>query len=248
MRCRPIDDPGIDCGGSVEDGPLDAGYLRGTGNTVTFVHDPELISKLTGCKLPVSETLPDHCGPGGGGPLTWEIEGDSLTLSGDVMEWSSSSIARTVDEDRLARNHRCHRRAGSGWAIHPEPAVQCCQPVGQSLQTRAGRVRAASPVVGDDSLDGTVDPSHRDADPLRVRVFDCVGQRFRADVEERRLCVLVAGRVSGNGHRHRNRAALGQCLQGLLKPPAPEMRRRYSCDEFDDLCLGSGQFTDNDVE
>ncbi|MET0640937.1 MAG: TRAP transporter substrate-binding protein DctP [Jiangellaceae bacterium] len=88
MRCRPIDDPGIDCGHSVEDGPLDAGYLRGTGQTVTLVHDPELISKLTGCKLPVSATQPDHCGPGGGGPLTWEIEGDSLTFSGDLEPWT----------------------------------------------------------------------------------------------------------------------------------------------------------------
>jgi hypothetical protein len=84
VRCRPLDDPGIDCGHSVEDDPLDAGYLRGTGNTVTLVHDPQLVSKLNGCKLPVSETLPDHCGPGGGVTLTWEIEGDSLTLSGDV--------------------------------------------------------------------------------------------------------------------------------------------------------------------
>jgi TRAP-type C4-dicarboxylate transport system substrate-binding protein len=84
MRCRPLDDPGIDCGQEVDDGPFDAGYLRGTGQTVTLVHDPELISKLSGCKLPVSETLPDHCGPGGGVTLTWEIEGDSLTFSGDV--------------------------------------------------------------------------------------------------------------------------------------------------------------------
>ena len=88
MRCRPIDDPGIDCGHSVEDGPLEAGYLRGTGNTVTFVHDPELMSKLTGCKLPVSERLPGHCGPGGGGPKTWKIEGDSLTFSGDLEPWT----------------------------------------------------------------------------------------------------------------------------------------------------------------
>lgn len=84
MRCRPLDDPGIDCGGSVQDLPFDAGYLRGTGNTVTLVNDPELMSKLTGCKLPVSSTLPDHCGPAGDVTLTWEIEGDSLTLSGDL--------------------------------------------------------------------------------------------------------------------------------------------------------------------
>ena len=88
MRCRPIDDPGIDCGGSVQDLPFDAGYLRGTGQTVTLVHDPELVSKLSGCKLPVSETLPDHCGPGGGVTLTWEIEGDSLTFSGDFEPWT----------------------------------------------------------------------------------------------------------------------------------------------------------------
>jgi TRAP-type C4-dicarboxylate transport system substrate-binding protein len=84
MRCRPLDDPGIDCGHSVEDGPLDVGYLRGTGQTVTLVYDPELISELTGCKLPVSGTLPDHCEPGGDVTLTWEIEGDSLTFSGDL--------------------------------------------------------------------------------------------------------------------------------------------------------------------
>ena len=65
--------------------------------------------------------------------------------------------------------------------------------VGQPLQPRTRRVRAATPVVGYDSLDGTIDPSHCDADPLRGRMFDCVGQRFRANVEERRLCVLVAG-------------------------------------------------------
>jgi hypothetical protein len=89
VRCRPLDDPGIDCGQSVEDGPLDAGYLRGTGNTVTFVYDPELLSKLSGCKLPVSETLPDHCGPGGVDlAQTWQIEGDSLTISGDLEPWT----------------------------------------------------------------------------------------------------------------------------------------------------------------
>jgi TRAP-type C4-dicarboxylate transport system substrate-binding protein len=84
MRCRPIDDPGIDCGGSVQDLPLDAGYVRGTGNTVTLVHDPELLSKLTGCKLPESGALPDHCGPGGSVTLGWQMEGDSLRLSGEL--------------------------------------------------------------------------------------------------------------------------------------------------------------------
>jgi TRAP-type C4-dicarboxylate transport system substrate-binding protein len=83
MRCRTLDIQETDCGGTVRDSPLDAGHVRGTGNTVTFVHDPELIAKLAGCKLPVSETLPDHCGPGGSPTLTWQLEGDSLTLRGD---------------------------------------------------------------------------------------------------------------------------------------------------------------------
>jgi hypothetical protein len=84
FQCYP---PGIDCGHSVEDDPLDAGYLRGTGNTVTLVSDSELISKLSGCKLPVSETLPGHCRPAFVVTLMWEIEGDSLTLSGDEVWW-----------------------------------------------------------------------------------------------------------------------------------------------------------------
>ena len=84
VRCRPIDSPDFDCGGTVQDLPLDAGYLRGTGSRVTFVHDPELISKVSGCKLPESSTLPDHCRPGDPVTLTWQIEGGSLKLSGEL--------------------------------------------------------------------------------------------------------------------------------------------------------------------
>jgi TRAP-type C4-dicarboxylate transport system substrate-binding protein len=85
IRCRPLDDPGTDCGGSVQDEPFEAGYLRGTGNTVTLVNDAELMSELTGCKLPASSALPDHCGQGPSVTLTWEVEGDNLTLTGDLV-------------------------------------------------------------------------------------------------------------------------------------------------------------------
>ena len=84
IACRPIDDPGTDCGGSVQDYPVDVGDLRGSGHNVSFVHEPERMAKLTGCKLPVSETRPGYCGPGGGETLTWTIDDDSLKFSGDV--------------------------------------------------------------------------------------------------------------------------------------------------------------------
>jgi len=37
VRCRPIDDPEDDCGGTITDGPLAGGDLRGTGHEVWFV-------------------------------------------------------------------------------------------------------------------------------------------------------------------------------------------------------------------
>jgi hypothetical protein len=82
LRCHPAANPGDDCGGTISDHPVEAGDLRGTGKTVYFVPNPERVSRLTGCKLPVSETLPGHCGP----PfeafrMTWAVA--STTLSFD---------------------------------------------------------------------------------------------------------------------------------------------------------------------
>lgn len=81
MSCRPLDLPGRDCGNNMAGGVVDAGFLRGTGNTVYFVADFEMISELSGCQLPISETLAGHCGPAGGGHATWTLEGDTLTWS-----------------------------------------------------------------------------------------------------------------------------------------------------------------------
>lgn len=80
VRCRPVEGPGEVCGGTVEDRPLEVGDLRGTGGIVYFVPDAERLSRLTGCKLPVSSTLNDHCGPDDPYRLTWAIAGDKLTL------------------------------------------------------------------------------------------------------------------------------------------------------------------------
>jgi TRAP-type C4-dicarboxylate transport system substrate-binding protein len=79
-RCRVIADPGTDCGGSVSEGPLEVGDLRGTGHTLFFVPDSARLSHLTGCKLPPSSTLVGHCGPDDPYRVNWKISGDELTL------------------------------------------------------------------------------------------------------------------------------------------------------------------------
>jgi TRAP-type C4-dicarboxylate transport system substrate-binding protein len=81
VRCRPVPGPGQVCGGTVEDRPLEVGDLRGTGKIVYFVPDAQRLSWLTGCKLPVSNTLSDHCGPDDPYRVAWAISGDKLTLT-----------------------------------------------------------------------------------------------------------------------------------------------------------------------
>jgi TRAP-type C4-dicarboxylate transport system substrate-binding protein len=81
-RCRPIDAPGKDCGGSASDGPLEVGDLRGTGDTVYFVPDAARLSALTGCKLPPSSQGDGHCGPDDPYRANWKFSGDELALTG----------------------------------------------------------------------------------------------------------------------------------------------------------------------
>jgi TRAP-type C4-dicarboxylate transport system substrate-binding protein len=80
LRCRPVEDPGVDCGTSSEpqDEPFEAGEVLGTGNMVYLVNTGELMSQLTGCKLPPSSTEPEHCGPATTSRMTWVLDGDGL--------------------------------------------------------------------------------------------------------------------------------------------------------------------------
>jgi TRAP-type C4-dicarboxylate transport system substrate-binding protein len=90
LSCRPITEPGVECATATYDGPLDAGELRGTGNTVYFTYRPALLAKLTGCLLPVSDTVPNHCFPGGGPiRMSWKLEGRMLILGDYVSDWTN---------------------------------------------------------------------------------------------------------------------------------------------------------------
>ena len=80
QNCVPLDLPGTDCGNTLEGGILAAGQLRGTGNTVWFVYDDEMVSELQGCELPATAEL-GHCFPGFDFHLDWALDGDTLTFS-----------------------------------------------------------------------------------------------------------------------------------------------------------------------
>jgi TRAP-type C4-dicarboxylate transport system substrate-binding protein len=83
--CRPIADPGLDCGhGDPKATIFEVGDLRGVAQTVYFVPDAKRLSRLTGCTLPVSETLPGHCGPDRPYVATWALAGDQLRFIGDL--------------------------------------------------------------------------------------------------------------------------------------------------------------------
>jgi TRAP-type C4-dicarboxylate transport system substrate-binding protein len=80
MKCRPFELPDRDCGNAFVPGsdlPFDAifeaGYVRGTGNTVFFVYDAQVHSDHSGCELP--------CFPIPTYEVGWELEGDMMTFS-----------------------------------------------------------------------------------------------------------------------------------------------------------------------
>ena len=60
ITCRPLDLPGNDCGNSLEEGVLDAGYLRGDNEDAWFVPDGDVMAQLTDCTWP-EEPAPDIC-------------------------------------------------------------------------------------------------------------------------------------------------------------------------------------------
>jgi TRAP-type C4-dicarboxylate transport system substrate-binding protein len=81
LRCRPIDLPGIDCGGEVFDGPLDMGDLRGDDHMLWWVYDADRLAEATGCLLPASDLQEGHCGALDPYRMSWKLDGHDLVLS-----------------------------------------------------------------------------------------------------------------------------------------------------------------------
>ena len=99
VTCRPVDRPGRDCGNTTYDGPLDAGQLRGSGQTVTFVWDGQMMTELTGCDLSADPTEDGACYPMPPITLGWELDGDQLMfehISGDEIYSSTLKPYRKI--------------------------------------------------------------------------------------------------------------------------------------------------------
>jgi TRAP-type C4-dicarboxylate transport system substrate-binding protein len=82
LSCRPVEGAGVSCGDSGIDSDriVEAGDLRGTGNTVDFVGDPERLSRLSGCRLPATNQG-DHCGVPDPYRMTWALAGDQVSFT-----------------------------------------------------------------------------------------------------------------------------------------------------------------------
>jgi TRAP-type C4-dicarboxylate transport system substrate-binding protein len=82
LSCRFIGQPLTDCGSSHFDGAtVEAGNLRGTGNTVYFVGDGTMQHQANGCLMPPSQTLDGHCYVVPPYWLDWTLTGDRLRFS-----------------------------------------------------------------------------------------------------------------------------------------------------------------------
>lgn len=79
VRCRPLDQPGKDCGNVLLDVPVEAGNVRGTARTVWFVSDPDLLAAATGCTLPPSMGE-GHCVKTPPYTAAWTASADGLTF------------------------------------------------------------------------------------------------------------------------------------------------------------------------
>ena len=96
--CVPLDLPGKDCGNAPSGGIFAAGHLRGTGHTVWFVHDDEMLSELQGCELPATGEL-GHCYPAFDFYMDWSVDGDTLTFTtdGPLGEFTIEPYTRIED-------------------------------------------------------------------------------------------------------------------------------------------------------
>jgi hypothetical protein len=84
LECKAISQPGIECGTHNPNLPavVEVGTLHGTGNTVWFVHDQELLVKLSGC-VRHSEGV-DGCGPEDAYHFDWKRAGKGLRFNNFV--------------------------------------------------------------------------------------------------------------------------------------------------------------------
>jgi TRAP-type C4-dicarboxylate transport system substrate-binding protein len=80
--CEAASEPGIDCGNIPANTPqiVEAGLLRGTGNTVYFVPDGPTEQRRQGCLMPPT-TAPDHCFVGPPYWVDWALSGNTLTFT-----------------------------------------------------------------------------------------------------------------------------------------------------------------------
>ncbi len=76
VSCRAISDPGVDCGNITANTAVvvEAGLLRGTGQTVYFVPDGPTEAKLQGCPLSACNVTPPYW-------LDWALKGSTLTFT-----------------------------------------------------------------------------------------------------------------------------------------------------------------------
>ena len=74
LRCAPTTTSGADCGqdGEPKNTLVEVGWVRGTGSTVWFVHDPARTQSMTPCNR--------QC-PMGGYRMTWTSDPKGLTFS-----------------------------------------------------------------------------------------------------------------------------------------------------------------------
>jgi hypothetical protein len=91
LECRPISDPGEDCGHDPLTGThpflVEIGQLRGDRATVWFIDDGALKAKLTGC---------DKCGTVVPYRFTWKTTGSGLRFSDPFMPGHPASPANPV--------------------------------------------------------------------------------------------------------------------------------------------------------
>jgi len=92
VSCQAVAEPGVDCGNIPANTPMvvEAGLVRGTGQTVYFVPDGPTEAKIQGCALPPS-TVPFPCNVTAPYSVDWALSGTTLTFT------NSGGIAHDVD-------------------------------------------------------------------------------------------------------------------------------------------------------